>query len=156
MTENCWMPLFHLADTATILCVQNNLPLWCCYWTSFRFPMLYMKLVFSLQEILGFIVNLSFGALLVFTVLGTQWAISIWRPVVFSPGEFSCNISSRISSYCLPPVARLFVFCSIFQNTSSALSSNFSTQFFVCLFVSALYIYSSFPRALPAFPNPPY
>lgn len=53
-------------------------------------------------------------------------------------GEFSCIISLIISSpYCLPPVAHLFALCSTFQNSSSTLSSNFTTNFFV----SSIYIF---------------
>lgn len=66
--------------------------------------------------------------------------------------EFPCIISLIISSYCLSPVARLFVFCSIFQTVPQP----YILSFLRSLFVSAIYIYSKIPRALPAFPNPPY
>lgn len=57
---------------------------------------------------------------------------------VLSSGEFSCVISLLISfPNCLPPVVHLFALCSTFPESSSTLSSNFTTKFLV----SAIYIF---------------
>lgn len=58
----------------------------------------------------------------------------------FSFGEFSCIMYLIVSSsYHLPPGPTLLL-CSTFQDSSSTLSSNFPTEFFVsasCVFLNS-------------------
>lgn len=106
--------IWHHSDSQSFIC-----NLFCSFWRILGFMIMCFDLGLSYSNSLCWVLSGPFQS-------GSPCS-----------GEFSCIISLIISSpSCLPPVVHLFALCSTFQNSSSTLSSTFTTNF-----VSAIYTF---------------